>query len=297
MNGYTCRCTAGYEGINCETVTNVPIRRKSMQFVFRIDVTDIDLSSADILASVSGEISQYFKDSVGESFRRIMDVLLSPGSLVADFVAEYEDNEVTASDFTKANVDLITGEKTIKLLNQTMSPSTIKVGDKKVASETGPTETIICEIFLEVNGECPAEEHCVVETRIPACVKEDQQFGLTFVVVVIVCVFAAVILIMFIICFPIRGYRLRKQKRKRDHHIGSQILEQDGEWSYHRTVPSFSSSSGLKHHGRGYISNQGHAEHGFYPYASRYISRGRSGEQDPTLPYSLSHKVNPIYNW
>jgi hypothetical protein len=62
--------------------------------------------------------------------------LPSPGSLVADFVAEYEDNEVTASDFTKANVDLITGENTIKLLNQSMSPSSIKVGDKKGIAST-----------------------------------------------------------------------------------------------------------------------------------------------------------------
>jgi hypothetical protein len=50
----------------------------------------------------------------------------------------------------------------------------------QVASETGATETIICEIFLEVNGECPAEEHCVVETRIPACVYV-KYFDITYI--------------------------------------------------------------------------------------------------------------------
>jgi hypothetical protein len=51
-----------------------------------------------------------------------------------------------------------------------------------VASETGPTQTIICEIFLEVNGECPAEEHCVVETTIPACVYVNV-FDITYICV------------------------------------------------------------------------------------------------------------------
>ncbi|XP_060560086.1 fibropellin-3-like isoform X4 [Ruditapes philippinarum] len=266
INGYECECVTGYNGPNCETEIktttkspNQKLARASVTMIFPVQ-SNFNVTDPKLKDDVKNQLTTIYRDNMGETLKDLVIKSISKGSLVVDFELIYaNDTSAASTKITEVNIALLSGGEIIKVLNETVSATSLKLNDVTVTNISLSDDKYICKMFEALSGMCPSNQHCSIVDRQPSCVlnEAEESTDLMLVIVVVVCAIAAPIIILLVICLTIRKLR---NSNKLKHNNRTDKSHPGYKWSDH----NFMGSYGNRLSGRSFKPDSYFPEHDYY---------------------------------
>ncbi|XP_060591896.1 uncharacterized protein LOC132746697 [Ruditapes philippinarum] len=179
-------------------------------------------------------------------------------SLVVDFELIYaNDTSAASTKITEINIALLSGREIIKVLNKTVSATSLKLNDVSVTNTSLSDDKYICKMFEALSRMCPSNQHCSVVDRQSSCVFNEADESTDLMLVIVVCAIAAPIIILLVICLTIRKLR---NSNKLKHYNGIDKSRPGYKWSGH----NFMGSYGNRLSGRYFKPDSYFPEHDYY---------------------------------
>ncbi|XP_060570785.1 uncharacterized protein LOC132729062 isoform X2 [Ruditapes philippinarum] len=221
-NSYMCLCVDGYDGQNCDNVVKsasgslvTDIVQKKIKIVFHVESV-ISVTDPILKEDITYQLTGIYKRALGNKLKEVVILDLRIGSLVVDFEVIYVKDSSSVTDLTDANLDLIKGEKTIEVFNETVRAISVSVGNVTVTNASIVDDENVCAFFTALNGNCKGSLKCSVMKGRPSCwseLKEGDDSDLTLLIVIVVC-FVLVFVIIAGVSACVGFHIIRKRKSK-----------------------------------------------------------------------------------
>ncbi|XP_052281362.1 serine-rich adhesin for platelets-like [Dreissena polymorpha] len=222
---------------------NITTQTFTVILKFEINGSTVDFNNAssesyvDLKRALQVEVQMYYNTTMGQV--TIIVKSIRQGSVIVEYDVVIRDDEKTIQAFTEANVALVSGERTIKVLDTTVSAASVQINDAFVTKET--VKEGVCTLFV-ASGGCGKGFHCENHGGKPVCFEDKQTVatysssdGANAIIIATVCSVSFLILVVFFVCFIARRYRSRNIKssssqisadsydKKRWEHFGRRI--------------------------------------------------------------------------
>ncbi|KAH3839213.1 hypothetical protein DPMN_112638 [Dreissena polymorpha] len=125
------------------------------------------ISYRNLMIDLRYQLLIVYQNTMRRRVRDIVIIDMRRGSLVATYEVVYDDTPESATEFTDANLSLVSGNQNVTIFNETVSATSVQVKDAIVTKET--LSENVCPLFDATRG-CGQGSHCENQAGKPVCV-------------------------------------------------------------------------------------------------------------------------------
>lgn len=158
----------------------------------------MNLDDGSVRTSIHDELEAFYKRLLTISFRALIILKLSRGSLIVDFQVKYDESILAATDFINANINLLSGTESVTLLTQTISASVVRIENVTVTKDTLQDQTVLCAILSLATGGCTKSFHCSLTNGRPSCISDTQPPNVDLILMLVLPWMFVILLVAFV---------------------------------------------------------------------------------------------------